>query len=855
MCALYGSELFPTSIIIIFLTIGFLLCLHFTFVRRGRETIIVWIALIACGFAVGYRYYETLQAHKNLETFRRLLGYLDQKSNGDSVNSWVGSVTSFVEKYPDKVMMVVRIESIFDAKGEKLFDAGSGSRIKVYVFIKNPFRQWKYGDKFTARSPIKEFRDYRNPAPPFHQDIKRANLWRGTYGYVFMNDDSEVVLLGESPSFYLKFLQWIDTRRQNFSDYVDNRIGYPESAFLKALTVGYRKFIDPVWNELTNKAAVQHLLAISGLHLASVAFLTFLVFRCVLRNLWPEVFLIIPEPILSTFLSIPVVFCYSFLTGLAVPTQRAFLFAVFLFCGSFMFRKIDFLTIFSMVASIILLCDISLLYSPSFVLSFAAVGSIFWVALALRPASDFEAGSQPKFSGSRIGEFFLKIRKVLFETLRVSLCAQVVLCPFLLYFFGRFSWAGVAANMVLVPFVSLLVLPACLLLLGGFLISPYISDLFVWLLKGMIALMLKMIEFFGSWDGLVFWGQPLTLSGVLAKLYILLYLIVLALVVRTIRQRSLNPAVKLVLVLSVALLYQGVVVLLERGASPNLEALVLDVGDGSSTFIAFPNGKTAIMDGGGITGSSFDIGRQIVIPAIMASGFRHLDDVVLSHYHYDHAKGLEFALRSFPVGRFMEPLCPPEDEIADLSDIAKARKIQVIPFHRLAEVFENSEYGGVDVQVIHPSVQRSARTFCRDLNGSSTVLRLSYGSTVLVIPSDIGKAELRELLPNISKKGDEVFVLVAPHHGRCGSFEAGLFDMISPDVVIISAKRKNRVPCPGLVQWCKERGVHCFTTWDYGAIRLKSDRLGWTIYGTNDDGTSRLLGRVGRNQAGKGEAL
>jgi Predicted hydrolase (metallo-beta-lactamase superfamily) len=98
----------------------------------------------------------------------------------------------------------------------------------------------------------------------------------------------------------------------------------------------------------------------------------------------------------------------------------------------------------------------------------------------------------------------------------------------------------------------------------------------------------------------------------------------------------------------VAIFYQNLIAITERGAGQALEAVMLDVGDTTSTFIAFPHGGTMIIDGGGIPRSSFDVGARIIVPAIIASGFRHIDDVVLSHYHYDHAKGLEFYLIPFP---------------------------------------------------------------------------------------------------------------------------------------------------------------------------------------------------------------
>ncbi|MEI9967332.1 MAG: MBL fold metallo-hydrolase [Terracidiphilus sp.] len=43
----------------------------------------------------------------------------------------------------------------------------------------------------------------------------------------------------------------------------------------------------------------------------------------------------------------------------------------------------------------------------------------------------------------------------------------------------------------------------------------------------------------------------------------------------------------------------------------------------------------------------FDIGEEVVSPALWARGIRHLDVVALSHAHSDHMGGLPAVLRNF----------------------------------------------------------------------------------------------------------------------------------------------------------------------------------------------------------------
>ena len=79
----------------------------------------------------------------------------------------------------------------------------------------------------------------------------------------------------------------------------------------------------------------------------------------------------------------------------------------------------------------------------------------------------------------------------------------------------------------------------------------------------------------------------------------------------------------------------------------------IDVGQGDSLLLITPDGKTLLVDGGGFGGGprqapqEFDIGEEVVSPALWARGIRHLDAVALSHAHSDHMGGLPAVLRNF----------------------------------------------------------------------------------------------------------------------------------------------------------------------------------------------------------------
>src|SRR5260221_1115380 len=85
---------------------------------------------------------------------------------------------------------------------------------------------------------------------------------------------------------------------------------------------------------------------------------------------------------------------------------------------------------------------------------------------------------------------------------------------------------------------------------------------------------------------------------------------------------------------------------IERGM---LEITAIDVGQGDSILIAFPDGKLMLMDGGGIPAfgrrvkSKLDIAEDVAWPYLWSRSIQRLDVVALSHAHEDHIGGQDGA--------------------------------------------------------------------------------------------------------------------------------------------------------------------------------------------------------------------
>ena len=117
-----------------------------------------------------------------------------------------------------------------------------------------------------------------------------------------------------------------------------------------------------------------------------------------------------------------------------------------------------------------------------------------------------------------------------------------------------------------------------------------------------------------------------------------------------------------------------------------LQLTALDVRQGDSLFLSFPDQSNLLVDGGGLLGrsfgehfddDSFDIGEQVVSPFLWSLGVGRIDAVALTHAHHDHMSGLHALLNNFEVGELWVGENPLTPEYVNLLKAALRRTVRV----------------------------------------------------------------------------------------------------------------------------------------------------------------------------------
>jgi competence protein ComEC len=215
-----------------------------------------------------------------------------------------------------------------------------------------------------------------------------------------------------------------------------------------------------------------------------------------------------------------------------------------------------------------------------------------------------------------------------------------------------------------------------------------------------------------------------------------------------------------------------------------LELTAIDVGQGDSILLVSPQGRTLLVDAGGIPfwmHSELDIGEDVVSPYLWSRGFHQLDIVALTHAHADHMGGMAAVLANFHPRELWLGVDSPSPELQTLLREAKFLKIPVI----LHKAGDNLEVGGAKLAVLAPP--RDAEAHASRPNDESLVIKISYGATSALLEGDAEKKTEKQ----VALEDPEADLLKVAHHGSSTSTIPELLAAVHPRFAVISVGARN----------------------------------------------------------------
>jgi competence protein ComEC len=211
-------------------------------------------------------------------------------------------------------------------------------------------------------------------------------------------------------------------------------------------------------------------------------------------------------------------------------------------------------------------------------------------------------------------------------------------------------------------------------------------------------------------------------------------------------------------------------------AASQLCVSVVDVGQGDSILVQFPNGQNMLVDAGD------EAAGPTVVRHLRSRGIERIDILVATHPHADHIGGMQAVMTAFAIGKVW-------DSGYAHGSRTQERFLQVIRdrgirFGRAKSGFSEA-VGGVTVQVLAPPPVPVTGA-AADANNSSVVLRLGYGEVSFLLAGDMEREERAT-----RKQWPRSTVLKVAHHGSENGTDPAFARQVSPRFAVISCAQEN----------------------------------------------------------------
>ncbi len=688
-----------------------------------------------------------------------------------------------------------------------------------------------YGQRVEVEARVRPIRNFRNPGS---FDFVAWSARRETYWTATARSPAAVrVLPGSCGSWFLHAIFGLRTAalRRIESLYAGNAYA---TGMMESILIGDSTKLDKMWTSDFRRTGTFHALVISGLHITVLAAtLLFALRLCFIREM--------PRLVIAAAL----IWIYVLVAGWNPPAVRAAGAFTLYLLGRYFYRPGRMMNLLAALAILYLACDPSELFEAGFQLSFLSVAAIAVLAAPLleRTSRRFrqalvhvrDVRRDPRLE-PRAAQFRLELR-LLAETLHyylrlperwitsamawslraclfafdmivVSTVMQVGLALPMAIYFHRISWSGFSANVVIVPLLSLVVPVGFVAIFTAWGIAARLAE-------GLLLLSAKVASWHVRWEP--DWrvpDPPLWLALAFAAA-----LIGLAFTMRRSRPWRWGALAACATLFALLFLHPFP----PRVQAGSLELTAIDVGQGDSLLVAFPNGKLMLVDGGGVLSfgrkvkPKLDTGEDVVSPYLWTRSIGHLDVVVATHEHVDHTGGLGAILDNFHPPELWTGAHTNEPVWRDLSEHARRRGVKIVPLCAGRAM----EFGGARIEVLSPPEDYLPNDTPK--NNDSLAFRVTYGQTSFLLTGDMEKPMETRLLAD--DRALRAVVLKVGHHGSKTSSSAPFLDAVHPAFAIISDGVDNSFGHPNrdVLERLAERHAEVLRTDTVGLITVRSD--------------------------------
>lgn len=267
----------------------------------------------------------------------------------------------------------------------------------------------------------------------------------------------------------------------------------------------------------------------------------------------------------------------------------------------------------------------------------------------------------------------------------------------------------------------------------------------------------------------------------------------------------------------------GVVIIMSAMRIGTAELAFVNVGQGDGSIIHVPYKETVVIDAGGSSEySDYNTGEALFVPYLAAKGINHIEAVVVSHYHKDHAEGVINVINSIRTDYVFIPEITEADSNSMTELSANIRRTAQLRGTKVCFVTEDTRLkfkSGLTIDIFAPDegLRRG------DENDTSLIVRASYGDFSALYTGDITSRSERNIIKRANVASD---LLKIAHHGSRDSSCVEFISAVTPQLAVISCGKDNVYNHPHIEVMNRLQDTNVLRTDIVGDIRISARKSG-----------------------------
>ena len=716
------------------------------------------------------------------------------------------------KKYKDTYEIeIIEYRNVASKENEKYKEEKYKNTKLILSVNRNKNIELEYGDKVLIKGEFVEPSEARNYGGFDYKEYLKSIKIYGT-----IKADNVEVLANNNNNSIFTFANNINLKiKENINKLIPEKYG----AIFTGLILGETSKVEEEVNDNFKIANISHVLAISGMHITYIVMGIELLLK---REIGKRK---------TRIITIIVLVIYMFITGFSPSVVRASLMGIIMLISKLIHRKNDIWTSISLSLLILLIYNSFLILNVGLQLSYlGTIGIVCFNKNVYNFLRKLKIRNRKiKYRINR--KFILFIDKIK-EILSVTLSAQIVILPILLFNFNILGIYFFISNILVSVIIGPIIIVGFVCILISFISIEIAKILSIFMSVG-IQILISISEISHLPFSKIYIPTPKVWQIVIYYIcVIVINKIYMSFNLKepdftSLRIRNLVALLKFKFrqnrkkVLKFLIVFVLLVFILNI-IPKKLKIHFVDVGQGDCTFITTPQNKTVLIDGGGSMSEEYDVGESTLLPYILDRGYTKVDYIFISHFDQDHIGGILTILEELRVGQvYISKQEQDSENYQKFLEIVKDRKIKVKVLKQgdCLKIEKNLYF-----DILWPIEEQIQENI---LNNNAMVMKLRYGKFSMLFTGDIEEVAEEKILDFYKEKidnGESILksdVLKVAHHGSKTSTTQKFFEKVNPKICLIGVGKNNMFGHPTKEVLERISGAKIYRTDEEGEIVLE----------------------------------